>query len=393
MKIGLYNDSFPPMIDGVANTMLNYAKYITQNHGQAVVVTPRYPHVEDKYPFPVYRYSSLGTGGHIPYRVGNPFSPSTISDLRAMDLDLIHVHSPFASSTLVEHQMAFRKHKRPLILTYHTKFDIDIDKYVKNKKFNKISKSYVMHNIRRADEVWCVTDGAGKWLQSTGYERDYIVMPNGTDFARGRAPRESIDEIDRIYRLQPEQTVFLFCGRMMWYKNVKLILDTLVELKKSGLQFKAFFVGDGRDRPAIQHYSTRQGLSDVCIFTGAVYDREKVRAFFSRADLLLFPSTYDTAGLVVKEAAACDCPSLLVRDSCPAEGIEDGKNGFLVYEDATHCAKTVLQALRTPGLLENVGKAAGETVYLSWEDAVTRAWERYGVVHDNFYRKNGKKGK
>ncbi len=391
MKIGLYNDSFPPMIDGVANTMLNYATYITKNHGQAVVVTPRYPHVEDHYPFTVYRYSSLGTGGHIPYRVGNPFSPTTISDLRAMDMDLLHVHSPFASSTLVEHQIAFGKHKRPLVLTYHTKFDIDIDKYVKNKRFNAISKKYVMHNIRRADEVWCVTDGAGKWLQSTGYERDYVVMPNGTDFAKGRAPQEDIEELNRVYCLRPEQTVFLFCGRMMWYKNVKLILDALLELKQSGLPFKAFFVGDGFDRPAIEQYATREGLADFCIFTGAVYDRKKVRAFFSRADLLLFPSTYDTAGLVVKEAAACGCPSLLVYGSCPAEGVLQGQNGLLVYEDPQNCAKTILEAVRTKGLLKSIGKAAEETLYLSWEDAVAHAYNRYGVVYDNFYRKNGNK--
>lgn len=391
MKIGLYNDSFPPMIDGVANTMLNYAKYITQNHGQAVVVTPRYPHVVDQYPFPVYRYSSLSTGGHIPYRVGNPFSPTTIKDLRSMDMDLLHVHSPFASSTLVQHQTALPRHRRPLVLTYHTKFDIDIDKYVKNKKFNKISKKYVMHNIRLADEVWCVTDGAGKWLQSTGYERDYVVMPNGTDFQKGRAPEEALQEIDRVWRLQPEEKVFLFCGRMMWYKNVKLIIDTLKELKAAGLKFRMLFVGDGRDRYAIQQYCTRQAMDDVCIFTGAIYERERVRAFFSRADLLLFPSTYDTAGLVVKEAAACGCPSLLVAGSCPAEGVVDGKNGVLAFEDPGNCAKKILQAVRTEGLLGQMGQAASETLYLSWEDAVARAWERYGVVYENYYRKNGKK--
>ena len=47
MKIVLLNDSFPPIIDGVANAVLNYAEVLTNGfHDEVVVATPRYPKVD-----------------------------------------------------------------------------------------------------------------------------------------------------------------------------------------------------------------------------------------------------------------------------------------------------------------------------------------------------------
>ena len=44
MNICLLNDSFPPVIDGVANVVINYAKYLQSEHSCGVLVgTPDYP--------------------------------------------------------------------------------------------------------------------------------------------------------------------------------------------------------------------------------------------------------------------------------------------------------------------------------------------------------------
>ena len=52
MKVCLMNDSFPPVIDGVANAVLNYARTITEKRGECVVVTPEYPGAKYDYSFP-----------------------------------------------------------------------------------------------------------------------------------------------------------------------------------------------------------------------------------------------------------------------------------------------------------------------------------------------------
>ena len=53
LKVCLLNDSFPPTIDGVSNTVFNYASIIQDKLGEAVVATPKYPNVEDDYDFEV----------------------------------------------------------------------------------------------------------------------------------------------------------------------------------------------------------------------------------------------------------------------------------------------------------------------------------------------------
>ena len=72
-NICLMNDSFPPLIDGVANAVVNYANVIQSQYGEAVVATPQYPGTIDDYPFPVIRYPSLDTTRMVGYRTGLPF--------------------------------------------------------------------------------------------------------------------------------------------------------------------------------------------------------------------------------------------------------------------------------------------------------------------------------
>ena len=81
--IGLLNDSFPPLIDGVANTVVNYAAHLTQNGDSAVVMTPYYPDIDDSaFPFPVLRYPSIDTTRLVGYRAGAPFSTEIIRYLK-----------------------------------------------------------------------------------------------------------------------------------------------------------------------------------------------------------------------------------------------------------------------------------------------------------------------
>ena len=80
LNVCLLNDSFPPTIDGVANTVLNYASVIQKGLGNAVVATPQYPDVTDNYDFDVVRYKSFDTTSIIGYRAGYPFETSAIRE-------------------------------------------------------------------------------------------------------------------------------------------------------------------------------------------------------------------------------------------------------------------------------------------------------------------------
>jgi len=384
LKIGLLNDSFPPAIDGVANTVKAYADILSAGCDEPVVITPKYPHVNDNYGYKVYRYSSIPTDKLIGYRTGNPFSPITISDLNLENFDLLHVHCPFASAVLANSIKTFSKKKIPLILTYHTKFDIDIEKRIHIHGFRHIVTKFVINNINQMDEVWVVSEGAGRNLTDLGYKGKYIVMPNGTDFPNGKADDNEIEALRKEFNIEPDCLVFLFVGRMFWYKNIGLSLEALKMLHADNVKFKFILAGDGDDRVAIEQFTKQLNIQDNVIFAGPIYDRAKLRALYSLADLFLFPSTYDTSGLVVKEAAACHCPSVIVRGSCAAEGVEDCVSGYLCDESVSSLYSTIKNAVSDRSKLKEVGDSANKYVYYSWEDSVRAARLRYDEVLFNF---------
>ncbi len=382
MNICLLNDSFPPVIDGVANVVMNYGAVLTQTLDSNVVVgTPRYPNASyDGYPYKVVPYPSLDTTDFVKgYRTGNPLSIREIAQLAECKPDIIHTHCPAASTIMA--RILRKETGAPIVFTYHTKFDVDIARAVGEGFLKKETIRTMVNNIEACDDVWVVSEGAGENLRSLGYEGNLKVMPNGVDFPRGRVDEKTVDEVTEGYDLPQGIPVYLFVGRLMNYKGLPLIVDAITILSKQGKDFRMVFVGDGADAEALKERVKENGIEDKVIFTGAERDRERLRAWNTRADLFLFPSVYDTNGIVVREAAACGLGSILIKDSCAAEGITDGRNGFLIENTPEAMAQLLLQVGDDLEMLHNVGQNAMDEIYISWEQAVRLAYDRYKELH------------
>lgn len=387
LNVCLVNDSFPPAIDGVANAVVNYGNVITAHQGRATVVTPYYPQADDSgFPFPVVRYPSVDMTKIIGYRAGVPFHNEILRQLEETGFDIIHSHCP-VMSTLLARALRERIHV-PLVFTYHTKFDIDIANAVRSKMLRESLTKFLIQNVAACDEVWVVSNGAGENLRKLGYEGSYSVMPNGVDLPRGRVADDLIRETTADFDLPAGVPVFLFVGRMMWYKGLRIILDALKQLADDGMDFRMVFVGDGMEKEEIVSYSRSLGLEGKVLFSEAIRNRERIRAWYCRADLFLFPSTFDTNGLVVREAAACGLASVLIRGSCAAEDVTDGESGFLIEENADSMASMLRRLIAAPESMARVGEGAQRELYVSWEEAVSRAYRRYGTVIEN-YRSGG----
>ncbi len=384
LSVCLLNDSFPPAIDGVANAVVNYARVIQGGLGRVTVGVPDYPGVTDDYPFPVIRYPSVDTTKIVGYRAGYPFSVKHLAMLAGEKPDIIHSHCPAMSTALA--RTLREQTGAPLVFTYHTKFDIDIRRAISGHLLQQTAIKLLVDNITACDEVWVVSRGAGENLRSLGYQGDYIVMDNGVDFPQGRAPRAAQEALRAELDIPADVPVYLFVGRLMWYKGLRIILDALERQRAAGNDFRMVIVGDGMEREEIESYAVQLGLADRCRFTGAVRDRERLRVFFSMADLFLFPSTFDTNGIVVREAAACGLGSTLIRGSCAAEGVTDGQNALLIEENAEALSALLSGPGRDRAALRALGDRAMGELYLSWEDSVRRAYERYGVVLENYRR-------
>ena len=100
--ICLLNDSFPPVIDGVANAVVNYAQNLYRMEENPVVITPEYPGADDTpFPYPILRYPALDlrnrTAG---YMAGIPFAPELLRQLEGKQVGLLHSHCPIVSNML-----------------------------------------------------------------------------------------------------------------------------------------------------------------------------------------------------------------------------------------------------------------------------------------------------
>jgi len=384
LHVCLMNDSFPPQIDGVSNAVINYANIISQKYGTAVVAVPRYPDAADDYPFEVIRYPSFNTTRLVGYRAGYPFSPTVIRRLEKQPIDIIHSHCPIASNLLA--RTLRETVDVPVVFTYHTKFDIDIARAIKSEYIQKAAIRRLVANIEACDEVWVVSHGSGENLKSLGYTGEYVVMENGVDFPCGRVNEIETAALRRKYTLPDDIPVFLFVGRLKWYKGIRIILDGLKKAKESGQFFRMFFVGDGGDKAEIEKYTHDLCLTEVCTFTGAIQDRDLLRTYFCMANLFLFPSTYDTNGIVVREAAACGLASVLIAGSCAAEGISDGNTGIIIDENADSMAAAIVFTCRNKTRIQEIGLNAMNELYMSWEKSVDKAVLRYDRVIDNYAR-------
>ncbi len=383
MNIVLLNDSFPPVIDGVANVVMNYGSVLTNTLQSNVVVgTPRYPDATyEGYPYKVVAYPSLDTTEFVHgYRAGNPLSIREIAQMAEIKPEIIHTHCPAASTVMA--RILRKETGAPIVFTYHTKFDVDIARAVGEGFLKKETIKTMVSNIEACDDVWVVSEGAGENLRSLGFEGEYRVMPNGVDFPKGRVSNKEAKEITAPYDIPEGIPLFLFVGRIMKYKGLPLIINALKILAEKGVDFRMVFVGGGADAEEMQEMTRQLGLEGKVIFAGAEHDREKLRAWNTRADLFLFPSVYDTNGIVVREAAACGLASVLIKGSCAAEGITHDRNGFVIDETPEAMAELLYEVSGDLDHLHQVGQKAMDEIYISWEQAVRLAFDRYKELRE-----------
>ena len=187
MRVCLLNESFPPVIDGVVNVMMNYADYMMRDYGAEIEVgTPKYPDGKyDDYPYQVVAYPSFDTAAQTNgYRAGNPLVGKAVSKLADFKPDIIHAHGP--ASALVVGRLVREMTSAPIVFTYHTKYDIDIRRAAKINLIADETIKAMVGNIEACDEVWTVSDGAGKSLKALGDgQRRRGKVSEGTWFSGG----------------------------------------------------------------------------------------------------------------------------------------------------------------------------------------------------------------
>ena len=375
-------DNYFPVIDGVTETVHQYAR-----HMDAVVVCPAMEsHYLDRNGFP-YRVLTART-------VRVPFSRYA-SAVPRLDLKLaaeirrerpaiFHLHSP---SLLGKYAASLGKKERiPVVATFHSKYYDAILEFTKSRTISKMVTEKIVELYESCDEVWACSEETGETLRSYGYRKPYFVMQNGTDTSVPENLQELKERAAARYPVPPGKHVLLFVGQMIWYKNQKLILETVRQLCSRSDDWYLIMVGSGKDEQDIARFAAALGITEkqFCM-TGLVKDRDLLRGIYLNADLLFFPSVFDNAPLVLREAAVLGIPTLAAEGSNAAGAIQKNVSGFTAAA-TPEAMSAEIERIFAEGNIREVGRNARETIPLSWEKLIPMVLERYQTVIERYGR-------
>lgn len=386
--IGLFNDSFPPILDGVTLTVQNYAGWLSRNGYRTCVITPWNPVKPEYGAYDIFRYFSLPIASRYPYRYGYPKADPLIwRKLRNTPFSIVHAHCPFSSGRLALY--AARQHNVPLVATFHSKYRMDLEHSLPQWMVKRIMKR-VMEFFNSADEVWIPQAKVEETVREYGYKGPLTVVQNGTDLAG--ADFDTILKMKREARhklgIPSHEMRLLFVGQHILEKGVDKIINMMACLRD--LPVKMSFIGTGYAVDDMLRHIARLKLDDRITLNGVISDRELLRTHYAAADLFLFPSLYDNAPLVVREAAVMGTPSVIVAGSTTAEVIDDGVNGFLACNSAESYAAVVRTLYDNRRLLLKVAANASHSLARSWNDVMEEVVQRYTDVIKRYGSKRHK---
>ena len=121
-------------------------------------------------------------------------------------------------------------------------------------------------------------------------------------------------------------------------KNPHLILRACALQRDEGQDFLLVMAGAGQDLERLKGLAASLRLQDRVIFTGFVAQREAVLSLCRRADLLVFPSVYDTPPWWSGKRRPWVRPPCWCAAAAQAEGVTHGDNGFLCEADPASIA-------------------------------------------------------
>ena len=374
-------DNYFPVIDGVTETVHQYAK-----HMDAVVVCPEMlPRYREKYDFPYRLLTSRAL--RIPFSRYASAVPALDGRLKKRIAetrpDIFHVHSP---SLLGKYAVSLgRKMKVPVVATFHSKVYDAVLEFTKSRTISKLVTDRIVRLYESCDEVWACSEESGETLRSYGFGKPYFVMPNGTDVSLPADPQALKERAAEQFRLPRDRHILLFVGQQIWYKNQRLILDAFRLLCSRDGGYYLVMAGSGKDEQDIARYAASLGLADRVRFTGLVKDRDLLRGVYLNADLLFFPSVFDNAPLVLREAAVLGVPTLAVEGSNAAAAIRKNFSGFTAAAEPEAMCAEILRIFAEEDVRQ-IGRNARETIPVSWEKLTPLVLDRYRTVIDQYQR-------
>lgn len=265
MNITIATDTWRPQISGVVRT-LETVTYELEKLGHAVRIihTGMFPSVAVPF-YPEQRLAYRTSQDHIEELLNGT--------------DRVHILTEGPVGMAVKRQCLKRNWK--FTTSYLTKFSLLLKKTVWIPEW--VTHIPLRHFHSQSETIMVATPTMQEYLKENGYKTPSVIWSKGVDTG--------------LFRPMPrvrKETNAIYVGRVSSEKDIRKFLELDIEAKK-------IVVGDGPERKLLQ-----QKYPDV-EFTGYLQSDDLAQAY-SDADVFVFPSQFDTFGLVIIEAMACGTP-------------------------------------------------------------------------------------
>ena len=275
-------------------------------------------------PFAKYSFSKNSEGNLSEYEVTIKRSFPVITQLKYLSntyrfieneilannhIDIIHSHLSYPAGVLGA--ILQRNRKIPNILTEHSR----VTKYFRSW----FHKQCVRYALKNSSSVIAVSSSLKKEIIAL-YNRPVDIITNFAD----------IDKFE-LCKTKPNGDLNIgFLGELGSYnKGLDILLKAVSSLKD-----KHIFLhigGNGKLQEAFREMAKQLGIEANCRFYGEILPAD-VPSFYSKLDMFVLPSRYETFGIVLIEAMACGIPVIATKCGGPEE-IVTMETGLLIEKD------------------------------------------------------------
>ena len=325
LYIALISETYPPEINGVANTLGRLVDGLCGRGHRVQLVRPR-QNIDPR--GAAEQDVLLARGWPLPGYPGLQWGHCSMHKLlrnwqrQRPDVLYIATEGPLGLSAL----RAARRLQIPVISGFHTNFQ----QYTGHYGFGMLTRALTnylrwFHNRSNMTLVPSVSQQIE--LQRRGFD-NLELLARGVD-SQLFHPAKRCAALRERWGLAEQDIAVLHVGRLAAEKNLALLSKSFQALKQAHPQrrLKLILVGDGPQRASLQ-----QQLPEA-VFCG-LQRGEALAAHYASGDMFLFPSLSETFGNVVLEALASGLGVVAFDQAAAAQHIRHGHNGALaVAED------------------------------------------------------------
>lgn len=226
---------------------------------------------------------------------------------------------------------------------------------------NLLNRSMLKYNLRKADAV-CATSFTIKEYLKPVTGKPVEVIPFGVDTEKFR--KKAVDSL-----LPAGAFVYGSIKPLESLYNTDVLIKAFAALKQKHTEknMKLLIIGEGSQAAALKALAARLAVESDVLFTGRV-PFAQIADYYNMLDVLVNISDYESFGVSVIEAMACEKPVIVTNTGGLKEIVENANFGSLVeVGNVEQTAQEMERYLLDRELTEQVGKRGREKVIRKYQ--------------------------